>query len=311
MANNEAPKRRGPGRPSSKPPVPVLKVSGIVAEPLNPDHSIEFVFSDPLVFKTLFIYFKNLKSRDIHIRFRPTDITFFTRDHTKMSKIISHIDCKKVNWYFCRQEYWIGLNREHAEKMFTNIDKTFFKITMVFRDDEPEHLSFIFKDSELSKECRYKIDVAIIEQDEELFNAENDIPGSDNSLELYPVQFTLNSKQFKKTISDASSYSEIINIEKSNTVPLQITYDKVNIRYREVYMDSEKIKLKSGLRDGCAFKCMIRLSNIKSLASSMVTDNVTIMASDKQDILLRSVIDDKVLAENKILIIYTFVTNTV
>ena len=162
-----------------------------------------------------------------------------------------------------------------------------------------------------STKCRYKIDVAIIEQDEELFNAENDIPGSDNSLELYPVQFTLNSKQFKKTISDASSYSEIINIEKSNTVPLQITYDKVNIRYREVYMDSEKIKLKSGLRDGCAFKCMIRLSNIKSLASSMVTDNVTIMASDKQDILLRSVIDDKVLAENKILIIYTFVTNTV
>jgi hypothetical protein len=303
MTDAEAPKRRGPGRPSSKPPVPVLKVSGIVQEPIDAGNAIEFVFSDPLVFKTLFIYFKNLKSRDIHIRFRATDITFFTRDHTKMSKVISHIDCRNVNWYYCRKEQWIGLNREHAEKMFTNIDKTFFKITMVYREDDPDYLCFIFKDSELSKECHYKIDIAIIEHDDELFNAENDIPSAENAFQLYPVQFTLNSKQFKKTISDASSYSEIINIEKTPGYPLQITYNKVNITYREVYMDPDKIKLVSNISTGQNFKCKIRLSNIKSLASSMVTDNVSIMASDKHDVLLRSVIDEK------ILIIYTFVTS--
>ena len=197
--NDNTPKRRGPGRPSSKPPVPILTVSGIVDEPKDPNNAIEFVFSEPLVFKTLFIYFKNLKSRDIHIRFRKTDITFFTRDHTKMSKVISHIDCRNVNWYYCNKEQYIGLNREHAEKMFTNIDKTFFKITMVYREDDPEFLTFIFKDSELAKECHYKIDIAIIEQDEELFSVENDIPTPDNIALTYPIQFTLNSKQFIKS----------------------------------------------------------------------------------------------------------------
>lgn len=303
MSDSDAPKRRGPGRPSSKPPVPVLKVSGIVNEPFDPSNAIEFVFSDPLVFKTLFIYFKNLKSKEIHVRFRETDITFFTRDQDKYSKVISHIDCRNVNWYYCQKEQWIGLNRDHAEKMFTNIDKTFFKITMVYRHDDPDNLCFIFKDSELSKECHYKIDVAIIDPDEELFSAENDIPG-EHATELYPIQFTLNSKQFKKTISDASSYSDKINIEKTAGHPLQLTYNKVHITYREVYLDEEKIKLINDIKDGQNFKCTIRLSNIKSLASSMVTDNVTIMASDAHDILLRSVIDEKVL------IIYTFVSNS-
>jgi hypothetical protein len=290
-------KRRGPGRPPSKPPAPLLDKKGIVEEPKDPSNRIEFVYSDPSIFKSLFVYFKNIKAREIHLRCNKEGLTFFARDHSKTSRIFAHVPCKNVNWYYCGDTYWLGINRDNIEKIFASIDKTFFKIVIIQTHDDPNSLTIIFKDSEIEKECKYKIILSSFAEDDDLYEAER--IGNE-----FMIEFTLTAKQFKKTINDASNYSETITFEKIGDNPLHITYVKSNIVYNEVYRSPDKISLKSNVSSNVSFRSTIKINNIKALASSMVTDEIKILCKSDEDILFKSVIDSNSLIVNTLTKLY-------
>ena len=280
-------KKRGPGRPSTKPNPPSLEKVGIVQEPNDPSNTIEFVHKNPEMFKDLFTYFKNIKATNIYVRFTPAAITFFTRDSQKLSRIIAHIDGNKVNHYFCAKEYVTGIIRDLYEKMFAQIDKSLYKISILLKTDDPDHLNFIFRDATVDKECYYKMKLARLEPDADLFDAEKVI--SARSIETnYPVSFTLSDKQFKKTINDMSNYTDKFAIEKMGKEDLQFTYVRASVTYHEVYRSPEKIKLKSTIADHEIFRCDIRIDTIKSLASSMVESQVRLMCRDKEFLIFRS-----------------------
>lgn len=296
---NDTIKRRGPGRPPSKPPAPSLDKKGIVDAPKNPDNRLEFVYSDPSIFKSLFIYFKNIKAREIHLRCSPEGLTFFARDHSRTSRIFANISGEHVNWYYCESVFWLGINRDNIEKVFSSIDKTFFKIVIIQTRDDHNSLTIIFKDSEIEKECNYKIILSSYNEDEDLYESEK-IVNSDSFL----IEFNLTAKQFKKTVNDANNYSETITFEKISNNPLQLSYAKSNIIYTEVYKSSEKISLKSNIEPNNTFRATIKLNNVKSLASSMVTDEIKILCRSDEDILFKSVIDSKSLIVNTLIKLY-------
>lgn len=295
---NENTKRRGPGRPPSKPPAPLLDKKGIVTEPKDINNRLEFVYSDPSIFKSLFVYFKNIKAREIHLRCDPIGLTFFARDHSKTSRIFATIPGEHVNWYYCESTFWLGINRDNIEKIFGSIDKTFFKIVIIQQKDDHNSLNIIFKDSEIEKECNYKIILSSYNEDENLYEAENIINTE------FLIEFTLTAKQFKKTINDASNYSETITFEKINGNPLQLVYAKSNIIYNEVYRSDKKISLKSNNDEHSTFRATIKINNIKSLASSMVTDEIRILCRSDEDILFKSIIDSKSLIVNTLIKLY-------
>jgi hypothetical protein len=124
-------KKKGPGRPSIKPSPPTLERRGIVDSPKDPNNRLELAFDDPLVFKSLFTYFKNIKAREIHIHCSKNGISFYTRDHSKTSRIIAEVLGAHANWYYCEGDFWLGMNRESIEKIFSYIDKTFFFIKII------------------------------------------------------------------------------------------------------------------------------------------------------------------------------------
>jgi len=294
-AAKPAAKRRGPGRPSSKPPAPVLEMKGIVDAPDDSDNRLEFVFRDPTVFKALFTYFKNIKARDIHLRCTPDALTFFTRDQSKMSRVVAHVAGSHVNWHYCEEEFWLGINREVVEKMFASIDRTFYKITIMQAHDEPLSLSFIFKDASVDKECNYKVTLSTYAPDDELYEAERCL-SPEALVEEFPIEFTLPAKQFKKTMGDSIHYSDTITFEKiGGGHPLQLTYSKSNMSYNEVYRSSKKIKLRSDVEEGTTFRATVKIANVKPLAASMVTDDVRILCREEEDILFRSALDAKAL----------------
>lgn len=289
--------RRGPGRPPSKVQYPPLENIGIVQAPLDEKNRLEFVYGDPTIFRMLFTYFKNIKAREIHLRCSPTGLTFFTRDHAKTSRVVAHISGEHVNWHYCSEVFWLGINREHIERMFTTIDKTFFKITIIQSHSDFNSLIFVFKDSEIEKECNYRISLSNYQPDDSLYYAETIIDPV--HLETnFPIEFTLTAKQFKKSIGDANNYSETITFEKLGNHPLQLTYAKSNLIYNEVYRSDEKIHLRSSVMPGTTFRCAVKLANVKSLASSMVTDDVRILCREEDDILFRSAFDAKALVVN-------------
>jgi hypothetical protein len=278
--------KRGPGRPPKKQPAPPLRKDGIVDGPIEAQNRLELVYADPATFKNLFAYFKNLKAVDVHIRCTPTGITFYTRDGASTCRVVAELPGDQMNHYYSDGVFWLGLNRENVERIFSSIDKSFFKITMLHRHDDPDSLVIIFKDADIDKECNYRISVSTLDRDEELYAAEAlTTPGA---LKVPPIEFHLTAKQFKKTVTDASHYSDTITFEKLGTHPLQLTYNRVGIMYNEVYRTPAKIRLRSEVSEGLIFRCTVAVSNIKSLASAMVTDYIGIFCREDGDILFRS-----------------------
>ena len=288
-------KKRGPGRPPKKQPPPALRKDGIVETPTDAENRLELVYEDPMMFKSLFTYFKNLKARDIHIRCAPTGVTFFTRDSTRTCRVVAELPGASMNHFYCDDEFVIGLNRDHVEKLFADIDKSFYKITFIYRHDDPDNFSLLFKDPELDKECIHKVSVSNLDSDEELFAAET--MTTPQALAEFPIEFVLAARQFKKTVTDAGHYSETLTVEKlGKQNPLQFTYTQVGHVYNEVYRAPEKIQLRSEVAEGSIFRCSVKIANVKSLASAMVTDQVRIYCRENADILFRSEIDALVMS---------------
>lgn len=286
--------KRGPGRPPSKPPAPPLDRLGVVASPNDPANRLEFVYEDPTIFKTLFTFFKNVKASNIHLRCNPAGLTFFAHDLSKKSRIVAHIAGEQVNWHYCEGEFWLGINRKHMEAMFASISKSFCKVTIVQTHDETESLSFIYKKLVLSSEKCYKMALSSYALSQELIDAELSL--TPEALAANPIEFELDAKQFKQSISDAIMYSNTLTVEKIGSYPLQFTYAKPSIIYHEVFRDSDAIKLRTDINEaGTTFRCTMNLENIKPLATSMVTDTVRILCREEGDILFRSAIDKKAL----------------
>ena len=199
-----------------------------------------------------------------------------------------------VNWHYCEGVFWVGINRDSVEKMFASIDKTLYKITIVYTHDDPNNINFVFKDAEIDKECNYRVQLSIYPRDDDLYAAERALAPAALTA-LFPIEFTLSAKQFKKSISDASNYSETLTFEKLGAHPLQLTYARSNVVYNEVYRVPAKIQLRSAVADGAIFRATVKVANVKSLASSMVTDDVRILCREDADILFRSALDAKAL----------------
>jgi hypothetical protein len=285
---------RGPGRPPSKPAPPSIPRVGIVTSPDDVNHRLEFVYNDPMLFKSLFTYFKIIKAREIHIRCSPVGVTFFARDQGKNSRVVASVAGAQLHWYYCAETFWLGLNRDSVEKMFASIDKSLYKITIVQPADDPNNLLFVFKDSEIDKECMYKVPLTVYPHDADLYAAE-EVLRPDLVNKLFPIEFRLTDRQFKKTIADAEAYSSNVTIEKIHGAPLQITYAHQNMYYNEVYRSPDKIALRCDVPAGTPFQCMVKVQNIKPLAASMVTESVRILCREDGDILFRSAIDGAVL----------------
>lgn len=296
MSDTDPPEvpKRGPGRPPKKLPAPPLRKDGIVESPTDPHNRLEFVYEDPTMLKSLFAYFKHLKAVDIRVRCTPAGITFFTRDSAMTCRIVAEVLGENMNHFYCDDTFWLGLNRDTVERIFSNIDKSFFKVTLLHRHDDPETLAIIFKDADIDKECNYRVSVSTLDLDEDLVAAEQLVTPA--ALRAAPIEFQLSSKQFKKTVTDASHYSDILTFEKLGEHPLQLTYNRVGVAYHEVYRTPEKILLRSEVGADTVFRCTVAIANIKSLASAMVTDHVRIYCREDGDLLFRSAIDALVLS---------------
>ena len=288
-AAKAAAKKRGPGRPPKRQAPPPLAKKGVVEAPDSTENRLELVYGGPMMFKVMFAYFKNLKARDIHIRCAPGGLVFFTRDSSRACRIVAKIPGAETNHYYCEDTFWLGLNRESVEKIFASIDRSFYKVTLSFRHDDEEHLTILFKDPDLEKECKYQTRVTVLDRDEDLFAAE--ALTTPESLRAFPIALALGAKQFKKTVTDAAHHSDRIMVEKLARYPLQFTYSKAGMMYHEIYLNPAKIELRSAVPEDGIFRCTLKIADIKSLASAMVTSRIRIFCREDADTLFRAKIE--------------------
>jgi len=297
MSSNSTTQRRR-GRPSSKLQSTSSVKKGVIETPSDPIHVIEASFDAPIAFKYMFSYFKSVKSTDIHILFKHDQIVFLTRDAKKSNIIIARVNGNLLNSYYCEKEITIGITRSKVEKIFSSIDKSITSIDLYMCSSNSSKLHISFGDQEVEKRSVYKINTAGLDDDPDLIEKESSLDFD------YPVSFTLPSKKFKKSISDINNFSErasfCVNGEK-----LLVKYDKPELNYSETYTSNAKIKLTSTVPIDQDFTCQFAVPNMKSLASSVVTDETKISCKDNGEILLESDIC------NGVIIIHTLVISKI
>jgi hypothetical protein len=248
-----------------------------VGAPHDPENRLECVCGDPVLFKNLFAYLKNLKAREVHVRCDPRGLTFFARDQSRAIRVVGRLPGAEMVHHYCEGRFRIGLHRAAVEKVFASIDASFYKVTLLYLHEEPDKLVVIFKDHEVDKDCSYRLTLSDFEPDEGLYAAEEAV--RNEALEAFPLSWELSARQFKKSVGDAANHSEVLTVSKlGDEEPLRLTYNRVNQHsYEEVYRDPQKIALRSYVAAGEVFSCDMPVrKNVRPVAASMVADRIRI-----------------------------------
>jgi hypothetical protein len=224
------------------------------------------------------------------MRFNPDGITIFTKDKDKISRILVKINCHNTIWYYCESEMWVSVNCNVLEKIFLTINKKqTSKMTMLIKQEDLEYLIILFKNED--KETNYRIKLSVFQDDPDLFKVESIVNTKDI---VFPIEFTLNSKEFKTIISSLKKISDNMIIEKNGIEPLQITGSKIGVHFREVFNSDSKIDLKSNIGKDESFRAEILIDNIIALSKSIVTTSVRIICKPESDFVFECLGDSEI-----------------
>uniref|UniRef100_A0A6C0LKP3 Proliferating cell nuclear antigen PCNA N-terminal domain-containing protein n=1 Tax=viral metagenome TaxID=1070528 RepID=A0A6C0LKP3_9ZZZZ len=298
MSKSESSSRRGPGRPP-RIVTPSAPIHGIVDSPTNPSNIIELSYFDPIVFKYLFTLLKNLKVRDIYFKFSKKSITIYTKDNIN-NRIKISIDSKKMLNYYCKDDNtYICINRDNIQAVFINLNKTIDKISICLEQGN-DMITIMLHDNNLDKVKRRFIIISEKIPSEELLSLDKDIDDISTSA---PLSFSLTTRDFKDTISDATNYGDKITIEKHGDGPLVLKFIRAHTNIcAEEYNDNNKIDLTSELEDDESFICTLHTLLLKCISVSIVNNKVNIKCIGENKAMLSSNIGDvisfTIIAEN-------------
>lgn len=159
--------------------------------------SIKTVQTNPI--KQLFEGLKDILT-DANIEISPSGIRTRTMDSAKTAYVHLKLDADKFDVYKCHQKTVLGVNMNNLYKLLktVNNDDT---LTLEMRDDDPNNLIIVMKNTEKNKKTEYKLKLMDLdENDGEMPNQEFD------------SIITMPSGDFQKICRDMSNISDLVEI---------------------------------------------------------------------------------------------------
>jgi hypothetical protein len=279
-------KKRGPGRPPKKQYVSTAKKEGVLANPKDPNNHMEFVYINPEMLRTWFMYLKSITVTDFHIRFDPAGLTFFAKGAS--SRAIGEITGSDLNQYYCEKTFWVGAACSEFNLMLNSIDKSFTKVQITCERDNNKQIFVSFEGEELQIERNYKIMLKTVDDDKTLYALEKML--NEPKLKLMPIRFHLTAKQFKKSITNAIKMGTQLHLEKLGDSHLRIRSGEKN-KFSEVYKSPAKVGLVSLVDKNSTFSCSFVGNHIKFITPVPASTLVTIYAAEECGLIIRSKID--------------------
>jgi hypothetical protein len=288
IIEDKKPEKKRPGRPRKQLPEHDIPINGVVAKPSNDNNVMEFVYSNPPLFKRLFGCFKLNSVIEINMVYDTNQLVMCMPDHLGKSIICAKIFCDKIPHYYCKRKVELGVNREHIETFFHSMNNAYFRVTFFVREEYSKSvLNISLKNCNIGNRDNHEIELIDI--------SEKCDPIPDNIDDNYPIKFTFPAKFFKKTITDISQRSKILTIEKNGLEPLCLKYSTDRkVASCSSYNEPDKINLQSTIVDGKIFSVSVKLEYILAFAKSALGDFITISADYTNPIIFRSVLDNGV-----------------
>lgn len=278
--------KRKPGRPKTNKTVGLtVDNRGLVYEPSAPENVVEMVYCSA-IFKQIFVLIHNYEISEITISYEKDKIIFYNKESDKEFKLV--IDACKINLYYCKEPITVVINTEYLYNIFASLTKQDHKITMIITNENYDSkLQILIYNPEFANENRYSIKID-----------KNDYV--DCNRELYAatdkyLSFSLSLKHLKQKVSETNKMCDNIIVQKNGEDALQIIIDGASIvQYDSVYLDTQKIQLKSTLEEDDILRAAISLSTIGPISKISTTGNVElIILPDKNEIIFKLGFDKK------------------
>jgi hypothetical protein len=267
---------RKPGRPPHvRPQQPKIK-KGVVADPSDESHYMEFLHDKPLVFKKLFAFFKEMAVSKVHIAFMKNNITIYSSDHHGKNHIRVNINCNNIDHYYVKKDLDVGILCKNLELIMKTIDKNYSSICLISQTTHiQKEIRIIFK-NKLEIEENHKIE--LIGQ----YNKnDNDQRFVDDD---YKIKFKLDCKYFKKMITDIKSFSEQVTIRKDGPEDnLIFEYSTSNKKIKSSYIikNEKKINLQDNTGEE-PFRTSFVVGYVKPISSALLSDTIEIYADENK-----------------------------
>jgi len=266
---------KGPGRPRKNPQVDDLPVLGIVNKPDSDKNKMEMRYGNPSSLKKIFMLLKAMDPEELHIYFEKDKFTIKARDHLEKSNIYIEAYGKNMNKYYCEKPFAISLESEAIAKIFQTLDNTHHAIQFISRKRGGDDLNLyiIMIDRVRNRHDNYEIKVKGVSAFQGLEKEVN--------CKNYPIQFTLESKDFKKIITKIGLHTDKFTIQKKGDEDLRISTQqskKTSVKCNFVFKDPEDIKLVSKIRKNDLFSVAINIKYIKNISKAQLGDEIRIRA---------------------------------
>lgn len=273
-------KKKKPGRPRKLPIQSPAPIYGIREIPTNKEDSIEIYYDKPLVLKKMMQFLKLMAVEKLQIIFKKDRVNFWAIDHHKKNKIMITLHAKNLNYYYCHEEYDIGLICKDLELVLSKIDKTYYNIIIITKKGNTQKNLSIYLTNDLNIEEKHTIEVI------------GEYPKLDKydifTIKNYTINFTLPGKYFKKMITDIYSFTNLLTIcqnDMNESLKFEYVTGNKKIKSTNIVKQPEKIKFESRLKIDESFRISLLLDYIKPISSSNLSKEVMIYCSEMKPVL--------------------------
>lgn len=293
MESQHVEKKKGkPGRPKLNKDVKVIKKEGIVDTPILENGIMDLAYNNPIVFKKIFTLFDTMKIKDIRMEFRKDSICIKTYDHLEKNTIIVKINSLQMVRYYRKYDFDINLDPRNIQNVLKKLDKNYTSVTFLsYEESYTNEIILVFTRDDIKMHEKHSIKLI----DSNCIDSKISSLVFDMNYISYPINFTLNSKIFKKIINDIQIFSEFFTIEKSNDMKLTIKYNTQDntTKSKNIFGNDDVIKLKSNLDQNQIFSVTTKVEYVKALSSALISDNITTFLDFNKNIVFSVDVDDK------------------
>ena len=270
--------KKKPGRPRNNPPY--IPVNGISNTPNNTEHVMELNYCEPMVMKRIMNYMKNIAADNMQLIFTKDEVLIWTRDHREKSKVRITLFGNKMNHYYCKEEFEIGISRKDLEPVLSKIDKKYYRVSLFSVVGSTQKTINVQLENEWCIQ-NHTIELAGTYTKFD-YNISFDTP--DPGLHItFPCDY------FKKLISDMkpfktinSSFS-ICKHEVHAPLKIEIASDlKVLLHY---ICKKDKVQCVCTISDDESFRVTVLTDNVKAISNSCLSDSLDIYCNEGQPLL--------------------------
>jgi hypothetical protein len=274
QAINQVTKKR-PGRPK-RVLAPTLK-DGVVDIPFDESSQVELEYNRPELLKRSFTLLKAANCDLLKLTFNETSVNISSIDHYDKTTIDIDIDCINIDRYYNRQPITLYVYTKCLEKVLRVIDKSYISMKWIIKQlDTRLYISYT---TQLGVNELYML---------------NTLPEPDDIVERpivqqHEISFTVPSKHLKKIVSDASTFTSILTFELTDgNLSYSFVSDDSTTIATNRFQNPKSIDLRCEID---VYRSSIAIEYIKSIASTIICEAITIRSGTNQPFILHSVVD--------------------